>query len=105
MNKRDFKLHDGKSGAALSVRLYTGKGHHGIIGIMEDGTVEIRLEEQANEDTTNRLLISLLAKILKVKPDQVEIVAGKPGGERLIAVMDIDTQLAQERILKSAGKI
>jgi uncharacterized protein len=99
MKQRSYHLHDGKSGAAITVRIIPNSSRNEISGILEDGTVTIRLTPQASDEKTNAALLSFLGDVLQVKPTQLEIVAGLNGPDKLITIMDIDKSLVQDRIV------
>jgi uncharacterized protein (TIGR00251 family) len=100
MKEREFNLHDGKMGAAITVRVTPRSSRNEISEILEDGTIKVRLTTPQNEDKSNQALVSFLAEVLQVDPAQVEIIAGLSGNDKLITVMDLDSNAVQARILK-----
>lgn len=98
--ERKFNLHDGKMGAAITVRVTPRSSRNEISEILDDGTVKIRLTASHNEQKTNQALIAFLAEVLGVAPGQLEIVAGTEGHDKLITITDLDKAVVQERILK-----
>lgn len=98
--ERKFNLHDGKMGAAITVRVTPRSSRNEISEILDDGTVKIRLTAPHNEQKTNEALIAFLAEILSVKPAQIEIVAGSEGHDKLVTITDLDKNEVQDRILK-----
>ena len=100
MKDRDFHLHDGKSGAAITVRVTPRASRNEISEILDDGTVKVRLTSAQQEEKTNQALITFLAEVLSVKPAQVEIVAGLSGNDKLVTITDLDTDTVHDRILK-----
>ena len=100
MKEREFHLHDGKMGAAITVRVTPRASQNEISEILDDGTVKIRLAAAQNEEKANQALIDFLAQVLQVKPAQVEIIAGLSGNDKLVTVTDLDKSTVQERILK-----
>lgn len=101
MKERDFHLHDGKVGAAITVRVAPGSKRNEISEIFDDGTIKVSLEAATNDEKGNQALINFLSKVLGVKPAQLEIVAGLMGNDKLITITDLDKASVQERILKS----
>lgn len=99
MKDREFRFHDGKSGAAIAVRVVPRSARSEIAEILADGTVKVRLEAP-NEEKANPALLSFLAQVLEVKPDQMEIVAGLQGSDKLISILGIDRTAVDERIRK-----
>jgi uncharacterized protein len=101
MKEREFNLHDGKTGAAITVRITPRSSHNEISEILGDGTIKIRLTSQPVEDQMNQALIQFLAQVLEVRPGQLEIVAGSAGHDKLVTITDLDKSEVQERILKN----
>ena len=100
MSKKDFRLHDGKKGAALAVRVVPRSSKNEIAGILEDGTIKIRLTASPVEGRANQALIEFLSEVLEIPRSKIEIIAGEKGREKLISVLDLDAETAQARILE-----
>ncbi len=100
MKEREFHLHDGKMGAAITVRVTPRASQNEISEILDDGTVKIRLTAAQNEEKANQALINFLSQVLQVQPSQVEIIAGLSGNDKLVTITDLDKTTVQERILK-----
>jgi uncharacterized protein (TIGR00251 family) len=75
-----------------------------VAGILDDGTVKIRLTSPPVDGKANRALIKFLAGLLDVKASQVEIVAGMTGRNKLIVINGIGAQYVDEKILNSISK-
>ncbi len=97
---RKFRLHDGKQGAALTIRVTPRARKTEFSGIMEDGTVRIRVAAPPVEGKANKALINYLSKVLKVRKRQIEIVAGEKGLDKIVSILDMTAEQVQERILK-----
>lgn len=97
---RPFHLHNGQTGAAITVRVTTCASINEIQEILEDGTVKIRITSAPVEGQANQTLLKFLADILEVTVDKLEIVAGQNGRDKLITVLGLDSGTVQERILK-----
>ena len=100
MKERAYHLHDGKSGAAITVRVNPGSGQNEVSEILEDGTVSIRLKAQGSEEKMNTALLAFLSEILQVKTTQLEVVAGLSGNDKLVTITDLDKGIVQERIMQ-----
>ncbi len=98
--ERKFNLHDGKMGAAITVRVTLRSSRNEISEILDDGTVKIRLTAPHNEQKANESLIAFLAQILNARPGQIEIVAGAEGNDKLVTITDMDKADVQDLILK-----
>jgi uncharacterized protein (TIGR00251 family) len=101
MKERKFNLHNGQSGAAITVRVTPRSSRNEISEILADGTIKVRLASPKAEEKTNQALIEFLSQILDVKPSQLEIVAGMSGNDKLITITDLDSAAVQERVLRS----
>ena len=95
---RRFKLHNGKHGAALTVRVTPRARKSEVGGILEDGTVRIRIQEPPVEGKANRALVTFLSKVLGVRKNRIEIVAGQKGLDKIVAVEAMTAEEVENRI-------
>ena len=93
----------GKAGAAITVQIVSQGKKDEIVGILEDGTIKIRLTTGKESSQTNPELVHFLAKVFDVSPTQIDIVAGQNRPEKLVAITGIDSDTAQQIILKVLG--
>lgn len=100
MDSRQFRLHDGKKGSALAVRVTPRSRKNEIAEILNDGTVRIRLTAAGDDMKINQELIDFLAEALEVPRGRVDIVAGVSGKDKLVSILDLDSAEVQERILR-----
>jgi uncharacterized protein YggU (UPF0235/DUF167 family) len=84
--QRNLNFHDGKSGAAITVRVTPRSSQNEISEVMNDGTIKIHLKSLAGEQQVNEALIQFLAEILELPVSRLEIVAGQTGKDKLITV-------------------
>jgi len=103
MSDRKFRLHSGKKGSALAVRVTPRASRNEIVGILADWTIKVRLAAPPVDDEANRALIEFLADILGVPKSRLDIVAGATGRDKLIAVLDMDVETAHQRIVAHLG--
>lgn len=101
MNERDYHLHDGQTGAAITVRVVPRSSSNEISEIFNDGTVKIRLMVQVGVEQTNAALIAFLAEVLQVKASQLEIVAGMTGKDKLVTITNLDKNQVDDRIIQN----
>ena len=99
MSKRTYRLHDGKKGAAMAVRITPRASHNEIVEIQSDGTVKIHLQAAPVDGKANEDLIEFLADILGVPKSRVDIVAGASGRDKLVSVLDMDADEMHKRIV------
>jgi uncharacterized protein len=95
---RKFDLHDGKKGAALTVRVTPRARKTEFSRIMDDGTLRIRIAETEGEEKTNAVLLAFLAKVLGVARKRLDIVAGENGLDKIVSVLDLSAEDASQRI-------
>jgi uncharacterized protein (TIGR00251 family) len=93
-------FHDGKTGAALAVRVLTHAPHTELVGIQEDGTLKVRLAAVPQKGKANQVLIDFLAEVLGVTPAKLELVAGQTGRNKLVTVTGLTSAEINQRILK-----
>jgi uncharacterized protein (TIGR00251 family) len=103
MTGRNFNLHGGKGGAAISVRVSPRSPKNEISEILDDGTVKIRLTAPPVDGKANQALIEFVAKLLDVKTSQIEIVAGQTGKDKLLTIIGLRPEEVQKRILANMG--
>ena len=96
---RKYELHSGQRGSALAVRITPRASRNQIVGVLDDGTIKVYLDSDPSEDELNTELLSYLAEVLGVPKSRVEVVAGENGRDKLVSVLDMDVDTAQQRIL------
>jgi uncharacterized protein len=94
--KRKFSFHDGKTGSALAVRVVPRSSKNELAGIMEDGTVKIRIKAAPVDGKANLMLIEFLSELLNVPKTKMEIVTGSTGKDKLVAVTGLSSAQLQE---------
>jgi uncharacterized protein (TIGR00251 family) len=95
---REFKLSDGKQGAALTIRVTPRARKTEIGGVLEDGTVRIRVAAPPVEGKANKVLIKFLSEVLGVRKNKIEIVAGERGLDKIISVLGMPAADAELKI-------
>ena len=103
MSDRKFRLHGGKKGSALAVRVTPRASRNEIVEMLDDGTIKVRLAAPPVDNEANQALIEFLADILGVPKSRLDIVAGVTGRDKLIAVLDMDVETAHQRIVAHLG--
>ncbi|MGD8633276.1 MAG: DUF167 domain-containing protein, partial [Anaerolineales bacterium] len=95
---REFKLSDGKQGAALTIRVTPRARKTEIGGVLEDGTLRVRIAAPPVEGKANKALIKFLSKVLGVRKNMVEIVAGERGLDKIISIVGMPATEAESKI-------
>ena len=101
MEKQKPRLHSGKTGAAITVKVIPRSSKNAIAGILEDGTIKIHLSSPPVEGQANRALIQFLADLLSVPAANIDIIAGQTGRNKLVTVIGLDAPTVQKRILEA----
>lgn len=99
MSPRKYRLHDGRRGAAIAVRVTPRASRNEIVEIQEDGTVRIHMTAAPGDDDANGELTKFLSQILAVPQARIEIVAGVTSNDKIVSVLDMDTVTLHKRIL------
>lgn len=95
---RKYELHDGAHGAAITVRVTPRARKTEFGGVLEDGTLRIRIKEPPVEGKANKALLAYLAKVLGIRKNQIEIVAGQKGLDKIISVDNMTAEEVEARI-------
>ncbi len=99
MPQRNFRLHDGKVGAAIAVRVTPRASRNKIVEILADGTIKIHIAAPPVDGEANEKLIEFLSDVLNTPKSRLEIVAGVSGRDKLISVLDMDAEAVHQRIM------
>jgi uncharacterized protein len=99
MTPRHFRMHDGKRGAALALRITPRASKNEIVEILSDGTVKVHLTAPPVDGKANEALLKFLSEILDVPVSSLDIVAGAGGRDKLISVTDMDADTLHKKIL------
>lgn len=96
---RKFEITDARGGAALNIRVVTQADKTEIVGRQEDGSVKIRLmASPAGDPAANAELINFLASSLGVDADQIEIVAGSGGRDKIVSIEGVTSDQVEALI-------
>lgn len=100
MTKQKHHFQDGKTGSAIAIRITPRARKNEIVEILNDGTVKIRLTVTASEGILNQELIKYLSEVIGVAQEQIEIVAGQTGNDKLVSFTDVDASTVQKQIIE-----
>lgn len=101
---RKFRLHDGITGSAITIRVTPRMAKNEIYDILDDGTVKIRLTAPPVEGKANKELIKFLSQILDVPASSIEIIAGQTGHDKLVSILNLNSEQVQQKILENIAK-
>ncbi len=103
MPTRNYRLHDGRVGSALAVRVTPRASRNEVVEVSSDGTVRVRITAAPVDGEANAKLVAFLAEVLNVPKSRLEIVAGLTGRDKLISVLDMDAATVHKRIVAHLG--
>lgn len=95
---RKYKLHNGKHGAALTIRVTPRARKTELGGVLEDGTVRVRVAAPPVDGKANKALVKYLSELFGVRKSKIEIVAGEKGLDKIISIDGMPAAEAEERI-------
>ncbi|MCS7011412.1 MAG: DUF167 domain-containing protein [Anaerolineales bacterium] len=103
MKKRSFRLHDGKHGAALAVRVTPRASRNEIVEVLSDGTIKIHVTAPPVGGEANEAVLKFLAEVLETPVSNLEVVAGANGRDKLISVLNMDAEVVHKKIIQHLG--
>jgi len=83
----------------LDVKLTAGAKKEEIGGFMKDGTLKVGLRAKPIRGQANRALIELLAKVLGIQKDDIEIISGMRSNRKKIKLTSISEIELQSRLM------
>lgn len=99
MPTKKYKMTNGKRGAALAIRVTPRASKDEIVEVLSDQTIKIRLTAPPVEGQANEALVKFLAGVLGVPKSKIEIVAGMSGRDKLVSIVDVDSEEVHKKIL------
>jgi uncharacterized protein YggU (UPF0235/DUF167 family) len=100
----DLRLHDGKMGSAITVQVITGGRSDEFIDVLGDGTLQVKLACNAEQEVVNARLVRFLSRILGVPRSQIDIVAGLSSRSKIVSILDLSSEETTQRIIKALEK-
>jgi uncharacterized protein (TIGR00251 family) len=92
---------DARTGTAITVKVIPRAKKNEVAGLMDDGSIRIRLTAPPVEGAANQALVDFLAELLGLHRSQIEIVAGLSSEHKLVSLVGIAPQ-AVDGILRRA---
>ena len=83
----------------LDVKVNAGAKKEEIGDFMKDGTLKVRLRAKPIRGQANRALIELLAKVLGIQKDDIEIISGMRSNRKKIKLTSISEMELQSRLM------
>lgn len=88
----------GTQAVVLSVRIHPRARQNRITQVLPDGTLKISLTAPPVEGKANQALIAYLSTIFDIPRDQVTIVAGASGRNKLVQVTGLSPKEIDQRV-------
>jgi len=79
------KLQEGQN-IILKIKVTPRSGKHEISGIMEDGTVKIRLKSAPEQSKANKELIELLSDFFEIPFQHIMIIKGETSHLKIVEI-------------------
>jgi uncharacterized protein YggU (UPF0235/DUF167 family) len=99
--KQEHNFREGKMGSAIAVRIIPKSSSDRIVEIHKDGAIVISLMAGGNGAEINKALLEFLSKVFEIQLKQMEVVAGNQRNEKLITILNLDSAVVQDKILKN----
>jgi uncharacterized protein (TIGR00251 family) len=78
-----------KRGAAITVKVSPRAKQTEVAGVMDDGTIKIRIAAPPADGAANAELVKFLAQVLRLPARQIDIIAGETSERKLISLVGI----------------
>ena len=101
MRKPQFS--DAKRGAAITVKVTPRAKKTAVAGLMDDGTIKIKIAAPPVDGAANKALIEFLSETLGLPKSQVDIVAGETSERKLISLVGISPDKVDSILRGLAG--
>jgi uncharacterized protein len=92
-----IQVKESKKGLTFEIQVTPRASRAEITG-WQDGTLKLKVIAQPVEGTANIACINLLAKALKLRKSQLEILAGAKSRKKVVLVKDINKKDLEEKI-------
>jgi uncharacterized protein (TIGR00251 family) len=86
---REVKFSNARHGAAITVKVQPRARKTELAGVMDDGTIKIRVAAPPVDGAANKALVEFLAKVLDLPARQIDIIAGESAERKLISLVGI----------------
>jgi uncharacterized protein (TIGR00251 family) len=96
---KSSRFHNGRRGSALTIQVVPQSNENKLTNILEDGTLKIKIKAPLAGGEADKMLVDYLEMIFDVQKYQIEIIAGEKGVDKIIAILDVDPDEIQKRIM------
>jgi uncharacterized protein len=95
-----LNISDSRRGAAITVKVIPRARRTELAGLMDDGTLKIRVAAPPVDGAANKALVDYLAAIMGLHKSQVDIVAGETSERKLVGLVGISPQQVEQIVRK-----
>jgi len=95
-----FQVKESKKGLTFKIQVTPRASHSEIVG-QQDGALKLKVTAQPLEGAANAACINLLAKALKLRKSQLDILVGEKSRGKIVLVKDINKKDLEEKINNS----
>ena len=92
-----IQIKESKKGLTFEIQVIPRASHSEITG-RQDGALKLKVIAQPVEGAANIACINLLAKALKLRKSQLEILAGAKSRKKVVLVKDINKKDLEEKV-------
>ncbi len=89
---RNFNFSNARRGAAISVKVIPRARQSALAGVMDDGTLKVRVAAPPVDGAANKALVEFLAETLDLPKNQIDIVAGHTSERKLVSLVGISPE-------------
>lgn len=82
----------------ISVKVITNAKLDEIVGLMDDGTVKIKIKAKPIQGKANFYLIKYLSKRLGIHSGDIEIISGTNSSKKLIKIENVNKKIVREKL-------
>lgn len=92
------------NGIVLCIKAHPGARRHGITG-SHDGALKVSVSQAPEKGKATAAILDLLAKSLKLKKSQVDLLSGQTSTQKKILIRGIGTEELAARIATVLGEL
>jgi hypothetical protein len=89
MRKLESKFSDAQQGAAITVKVSPRAKRTEFAGVMDDGTLKIKVAAAPEDGAANAALVAFLAEAFDIPAGHIEIVVGQTSEKKLISLVGV----------------
>lgn len=88
----------------LTIKVQPRSSTNGIVEIQADGTVRVKLNAPPVEGKANDALVHLLAEVLEIKKNAIEIKAGQTARLKIVRIDGISQDIVRRKLQEQISK-